>query len=469
MIRHLLFMKRTAPGIVLGAVVFLATAFVALADDAPALQLPSIGAADARVQLIVVNEFGCPACRRGKILLHRVLAQYGDLVRVSFVHNPRPAFAMSAPAAAATIAAANQGQFWALHDLLFSTPGALDEDALRSAATALAELDSSFVLEQWEGDRDSAETREQVARQRSMALATGATATPTYFVNGRLLTGNIGFGDLSAVIDEELIAAEDTGSIGDEWLRQRLKANNPDLHAYLFEGQVPTREFLEAREVVETASANSGKRVIRAIAMPADFRYPVTVRPDDPVRGAADALVTLVEFSDFQCPSCRGLAPILRELLQRYPKDVRLVFKQEPLGYHSLAMRAAEASLCAHDQGAFWGMHDRMFDGGLQSQQLESYAESLDLDLGAWKQCVEKGAHRDRIKEDAALARKVKALGTPHTFFNGRKVAGVRSVDWFSTLVDTELARARALIADGTPPGQVYARTIAGESAAPEE
>ena len=110
---------------------------------------------------------------------------------------------------------------------------------------------------------------------------------------------------------------------------------------------------------------------------------------------------------------------------------------------------------------------DDLFAEGMRIDQLEQ--DTLDLELDAWKQCLGKGAHRGRIREDAALARKVRALGTPHTFVNGRKVAGVRSVNWFSTLVDAELAKARALMASGTLRRDVYTQTIAAGSAALED
>jgi predicted DsbA family dithiol-disulfide isomerase len=164
-----------------------------------------------------------------------------------------------------------------------------------------------------------------------------------------------------------------------------------------------------------------------------------------PSRGPATAPVTIVEFSDFECPFCYGLYPTLRRIEKNYPEQVRIVYRQFPLtNIHPRAQKAAEASLCAHDQGRFWEMHDSMF--GLQEQlgvdALKQRAEDLELDTAVFDACLDSGNKAGAVKMDMADAARAGVTGTPTFFVNGRMMLGNQPYAEIQALVEDELQRA---------------------------
>ncbi len=163
-------------------------------------------------------------------------------------------------------------------------------------------------------------------------------------------------------------------------------------------------------------------------------------------KGPRAAPVTIVEFSDFQCPACRGFNPVLTEVLGRYGDQVRLVFRQLPLSsIHPQAQKAAEASLCARDQDQFWAMHDAMFANqrNLSTAGLKEAARTAGLDGEAFDQCLDSDQHASAVQADVDLATKLGLNGTPSVFVNGRVVAPGRvpSVEQLVAIIDEELLR----------------------------
>src|SRR5262249_40032587 len=188
-------------------------------------------------------------------------------------------------------------------------------------------------------------------------------------------------------------------------------------------------------------------------------------------KGPADAPVTIVEFSDFQCPFCGRVEPTLHQLLKEYPKQVRLFFKHYPLPFHQDAPLASEAALAAAAQGKFWEMHEKLFSHqtALKRPDLEKYAEELGLDLAKFKQSLDTTANKGRIAADTALATQVGVSGTPAFFINGRFLSGAQPYDKFKTLVDEEIATANKLVAAGTPKARVYATLMASATTGPAQ
>jgi protein-disulfide isomerase len=162
-----------------------------------------------------------------------------------------------------------------------------------------------------------------------------------------------------------------------------------------------------------------------------------------PARGPANAPVTIVEFSDFQCPYCSRIRPTLEQLLAKYPSQVRLVFRQYPLPMHPNAAKAAEAALCANDQGKFWEMHDSMFDdqGGLAADALKAKAAKLGMDAQAFGSCLDSGVKADRVQADMEAGSAAGVSGTPAMFVNGRFINGAVPLEEITKVVDDELRR----------------------------
>ena len=164
-----------------------------------------------------------------------------------------------------------------------------------------------------------------------------------------------------------------------------------------------------------------------------------------PSLGPLDAPVTLVEFSDSQCSHCARLAPVVKKIAGEYPRRLRVVFRQFPLrSIHSHAQKAAEASLCAFDQGRFWEMHDALFEEikRLGPKDLTARAKKLNLDMEAFNQCLESGKYAATVQQDLEDGMVAGVSGTPAVFINGRPLKGSKPYDGMKKVVEEELQRA---------------------------
>lgn len=165
---------------------------------------------------------------------------------------------------------------------------------------------------------------------------------------------------------------------------------------------------------------------------------------DDPATGPEGAPVTIVEFSDFQCPACGRAFPTVKQLLQRYQGKLRLVFRDFPLPMHPQAPKAAEAAACANEQGKFWEMHDRLFTNqqALQVADLKRHAAELGLDGARFDTCLDSGKRAGDWKADVETGRKLGVNSTPTFFINGRMLNGAAPLQAFAEIIDQELGRA---------------------------
>lgn len=158
--------------------------------------------------------------------------------------------------------------------------------------------------------------------------------------------------------------------------------------------------------------------------------------------GPATAKVTIVEFSDFQCPYCAAAHETVHQLRERYADQVRIVFRHFPLAFHEHARLAAQAAAAAQAQGKFWPFHDRMFEhqDALDRKSLEGYAQELGLDVAAFKKSIDDSTTAAQVDADLALGRTVHVDGTPTMFINGRRADNATDVDAVAPLVDEALA-----------------------------
>jgi protein-disulfide isomerase len=169
----------------------------------------------------------------------------------------------------------------------------------------------------------------------------------------------------------------------------------------------------------------------------------VTVEPtQSPGRGPTSAPVTIVEFTDFQCPYCGQMAAALKQLEAKYAVQVRVVFRHFPLAIHPEAAKAAEAAVCADDQGKFWEMHDRLFANqkALAVADLKRHASALGLDGTAFAGCLDSARHAPLIQKDRQDGERDGVTGTPAVFINGRPVFGLAPTTELMQVVDEELA-----------------------------
>jgi protein-disulfide isomerase len=163
-----------------------------------------------------------------------------------------------------------------------------------------------------------------------------------------------------------------------------------------------------------------------------------------PSVGPEDAPVTIVEFSDFECPYCGRIVPTLEKVRSTYPEQVRLVFRQFPLiGIHPNAMQAALASLCANEQQGFWKMHDAMFgeQHALSVEQLKEKAAKLELDTEAFDACLDSDKYEAAVRADIDAGSAVGVSATPALFINGRLISGAQPFENIAAVIDDELDR----------------------------
>lgn len=183
-----------------------------------------------------------------------------------------------------------------------------------------------------------------------------------------------------------------------------------------------------------TADPNSPRKVTR---------YPVDA-DDDPAYGPADAQITIIEFSDFECPYClRWHTEVWPRLQETYADKIRLVYRDFPLySIHPNAGPAAEAANCAGEQNQYWEFHDLLFSGGssLGTKTYQAYAESLGLDLNQFNECVESRKYESEVEADYQYAVGIGIQSTPTFFINGVALVGAQPFEVFQELIELELA-----------------------------
>ena len=341
----------------------------------PADQAFTKGPADALVTIVEFSEFQCPFCTRVLPTLDQIQKTYKDKVRVIFRHNPLP-FHKDAPLAAqASIAAGEQGKFWEMHDLLFKNQKKLKADNIQNYAKELG-LD----MGKFNTALNSAKTKGMIARDQKLASTFGARGTPNFFINGRQLVGAQPFASFKTVIDEEIKKAEGL-----------LKKGTPKAKIY--------------NKLIENGKTKAAAPARRQPPKEDKTVYTVPVNANDMVKGKANAAITIVEFSEFQCPFCSRVLPTLNQIQKQYGDKVRIVFKHNPLSFHKDAPLAAEAALAAAAQGKGWEMHDLMFKNQrkLKQADLEKYATELGLNMDQFKGDLASGKFKAQIKATRSL------------------------------------------------------------------
>jgi protein-disulfide isomerase len=174
--------------------------------------------------------------------------------------------------------------------------------------------------------------------------------------------------------------------------------------------------------------------------------------PATPALGPASAKVVVVVFSDFQCPVCRRITDATHQIPEEWPGDVRVEFRELPLGIHSNAENAAVAALAAHRQGKFWQMHDVLFanQAALDEANLPGYAKQAGCDEARFRKDYADPKLRQRVRDDAALGAKLGLDSTPSFLMNGKSGVGWASWNAFRGQVDQERQAVNALVAKGT-------------------
>jgi protein-disulfide isomerase len=410
--------------------------------------LPVRGPADALVTIVLFSDFQCPFCTRVEPTLQRILDAHPADVRLVWRDTPLPFHANAIGAAEAAREAYRQrgdAGFWAMHDVLFENQGALDRASLEGYASTLG-LD----MESFRRALDSGIHRSAIELDIAVGRTLGVSGTPSVFINGRAVVGAQPYEVFEPIIDDELGRARAVVVT-----RRATRANYYDRLMRGAPVEPPPEPAADAP---------------RMIALPSTvYAMPVGAQP---TRGRLDALVTMVMFGDFECPFSARVQATLARLMEAYGADLRVVFRNNPLPFHTNASLAAEAALEAFAQrgdAGFWAMHDLLFANqtALSRADLEIYAARIGLDMPHFRGALDSRVHRAPIDADQALARQFGATGTPSFFINGLNVRGAQPYEVFVTSIDAALTTARARVAAGTRRADVYQAITGGGATAP--
>ncbi|MFY0523516.1 DsbA family protein [Archangium gephyra] len=393
---------------------------------------PTKGNADALVTLVEFSDYQCPFCSRADATVKQLQKDYGSKLRVVMKQNPLSFHSRAKAAALAAMAAGEQGKYWEYHDKLFANMKALEDADLEKYAGELG-----LNVSRWKADLAKPEFSAIIDRDQALAGKLGANGTPAFFINGRFLSGAQPIDNFKAIIDEELAKAE-------ALTRSGTPANQ--VYAAIMAKGVDAAPNKPAQQQQAPAQA------YRKVEFPADA----------PSFGPKDAKVTIVEWSDFECPFCSRVGPTLKQIKETYPKDVRVVFRHQPLSFHPNAKPAAEASMAAHEQGKFWEYHDKLFQNqkALDRANLEKYAQELGLNMSQFKAALDSGKFRAKVEADASAGAAVGANGTPTFFVNGREFVGAQPFEAFKKIIEEEKARAEKLLSSGTKQADLYAKLL---------
>lgn len=268
------------------------------------------------------------------------------------------------------------------------------------------------------------------------------------------------------LVDERLLeaAAEKAGLTLDEYVEQKIEAKisaptEEEMKAfyeqYKNDRSLAGRSYDEVKPQIEQyLRAQAGRTVYESLinelraAAEIEDELPIpradVAEADNPVlHGPAEAPVTIVAFSDYQCPYCARAEATIEQIGDKYGEKVRIVFRDYPLPSHSLAQKAHEAAGCAHEQGKFKAMHDKLFENqrALQVENLHRYASEVGLDVEQFKACLESDKRADEVQADFQAGSRAGVSGTPAFFVNGRFVNGAVPLEDFVEIIDEELSR----------------------------
>jgi protein-disulfide isomerase len=384
---------------------------------------PSEGPVDAPVTIVAWSDYACGYCNRVQGTLDHLARLYPGQLR--WVHRTLPLDEDNTLAPEAAFAADAQGRFLPMNDRLYALGGHVDRATVELVARELG-LD----MVRFRADLDSHAYRPSIEADMADARALGVSGTPTFFVNGRPVHGNQPLEVFVEIVEQELA---------------RAAKQHGDYDALVASGNLAADAPADTRNEHHELQRTTMYRV--GLGLPGH-----QIGPDD-------ALVTIVVWSDFQCPFCAKQAPVLAHLRDKYKNDVRIIYRHLAMGFHRSAALAAEAAVAAAEQGKFWAFHDQVFAnfGQLTRADLERFAGAAGLDLVKFRAALDDRRYHDAIIAEAASAEALGVDGTPTTFINGAPIDGARDAETMDRVVDAHLARARAVVQGGIAPADLYA------------
>ncbi len=386
---------------------------------------PVRGSLDAPVTVVMFSDFECAFCRQGYLTLRELERRYPAKVRIAYKAFPLDFHSAALPAAIAARTAQAQGKFWEFHDRIFADRQ-VDLERIFDYASDVG-IDPMILAR----DLESLDYGPEVRRDMRQARKLGVTSTPTFFINGRPVAGAQPIEDLSAIVDQEI-------ELSASWIAEGVAP-----------GELYARATRDGYSAVEYRDGRRGLDPDSVVVVPVGT---------SPARGPADALVTIVEFGDYECPFCARGHAVIERLRARYGDKLRVVHKQNPLAFHSRAFMAARATAAAGAQGKFWQFHDALYatNAKFDEDVLDGIAKKLGLDMKRFRKDMQSATYDAAIDDDLALAGMLGVTGTPAFFVNGRPVEGALPELHFRLIVEEEIERAEKLLASGVLRSKLY-------------
>ena len=342
------------------------------------------GAEGAPIVIIFYFDFVCPPCAKAFTVLQEVMKVYPEEIRLLFKpYTTRPDAFLAHEAA---WAAAAQGKFLEMYEKLSTHQGEITPETLLEHAKAL-----KMDLKRFSREIDNQSFKRVILGEAENAKGFGVATAPTFFINGQRLVGPRSLGDFKRIIDKELGL---------------------------------TKTVIVEKELDAPIAPRAEIDVSHA-----------------PALGPENAPIVIVEFSDFQCPFCAKAIPTLKEVVKRYPTQVRWLFKHFPLDFHADAPLAHQATLAASQQGKFWEMHDLIFmrQQKMKREDLIGYAQELGLKSEPFLAALDEEALKDGINRDVEEGRRLGVTGTPTFFINGRQLVGAQPIGQFISMIENEM------------------------------
>ncbi len=415
-------------------------------DTLPIGDSPVMGNPEAPVTIVEFTSMQCPFCARAADTLKELVEEYPDDVRLVFKHFPLPMQEQAEPASKVLVATQKQDadKFWEMKDMLFERIDDYDAQPMEELGAELAE-DLGLDVDQFREDYNSDDVSEVVNRDRQLGQDLGVRGTPHFFINGEVVNGAQPLEEFASVVDRQLELIDELreDGVADEDLYAAAIDHNLDAGDDEEEAQ---REQPEPEDDTEV--------------------HHVDIRDHDPIKGADadDALVTIMEFSSFQCPHCARSAETLEELVEKYPDEVRIVFKHFPLSMQQHSEPASRASVAAANQGKFWEMYDALYENqrNFNSNLWEELAADIGLDMDQFKQDFEADETAEIVEQAQADGRSAGIRGTPGFLINGIQETGAQPLRAFEGYVDEQIEIAKKIRDDeGLSGDELYEAVVA--------
>ena len=428
-------------------------------DTLPVGDSPTKGNPNAPITVVEFTSMQCPFCARAAGTLDELVEKYPDDVRLVFKHFPLAMQQEAKPASIALVAAHRQDDdaFWDMKTALFERIDDYGSEPMEDMGAAIAE-DLGLDVDQFREDFNDPDVEAIVDRDQELGEGLGVRGTPHFFVNGEVVNGAQPLDKFSEVVERQLGIIDQLREDG---------VSDEELYA------AAVRQNLDADDEPEQAERPEPAEDETEVHM-------VDIQDHDHAKGASeeDALVTIMEFSSFQCPHCARGAETLSELVEKYPDEVRVVFKHFPLGFQEHSEPASRAAVAAGNQDKFWEYYDLLYENQRQLGQdglFTDLAEELGLDIAQFESDFDDAATAQIVEDSQAEGRSAGIQGTPGFLINGIKETGAQPLGVFENYVQEQIEVANQIKDDqGLSGNELYAAIVEhnkdelGGAAAPE-